>query len=289
MQEITAKTLLSAKNSFNVYRGCTHGCIYCDSRSEIYGKTYTFEDVEIKTNAVELLEKELSKKRKKSMLVTGAMTDPYLPLEKELEITRKCLETILKHEFGIALLTKSDLILRDIDLLQRLHAQTKCVVQMTLTTFDEALCKTLEPHVCTSKRRFEVLQELQKAGIPTIVWLTPTLPFLNDNEENLLGLLDYCKQAGVKGIVTFGFGMTLRFGNREYFYKQLDAHFPGLKQTYMRRFGSAYGLRSPQSATLSQKTRRFCAKNDILYGEKNVFPFVWDFPQHETQLSFFNE
>lgn len=166
----------------NIYRGCTHGCIYCDSRSEIYGMTYTFENIEVKKNAVELLDEALSKKRKKCMITTGAMTDPYLPLEKEIKNTRKCLEVIEKHGFGISLLTKSDLILRDIDILKRINQKSKCVVQMTLTTYDEELCKIFEPNVCTTKRRFEVLTEMYKAGIPTVVWLTPILPFINDNE-----------------------------------------------------------------------------------------------------------
>ena len=224
------KTILSSKNNMNIYRGCTHGCIYCDSRSEIYGMTYTFETIEVKTNAVELLDEALSKKRKKCMITTGAMTDPYIPLEKELEQTRRCLEVIEKYGFGIAILTKSDLILRDIDILKRIHKKAKCVVQMTLTTYDEELCKILEPNVCSTKRRFEVLMEMHKAGIPTVVWMTPILPFIYDNEENISGILDYCKQAKVTGLLTFGIGMTLRSGNREYFFKKLEEHFPELKK-----------------------------------------------------------
>ncbi len=286
INNITAKTILSAKNNMNLYRGCTHGCIYCDSRSEVYGKTYTFEDIEIKTNAIALLEKELLKKKQTSMLFTGSMTDPYLPLEKEQQLTKACLELVEKHGFGIAVLTKSDLVLRDIDLLQRIHKKSKCVVQMTLTTFDENLCKVVEPHVCTTKRRFEVLQILNEAGIPTVVWLTPILPFINDNEENIQGLLHYCKQANVKGIVSFGIGMTLRYGNREYFYQNLDTSFPGLKRKYMQKYGSSYGLKSPHHAKLSKQIETFCQDNQILYGEKDVFNYIKAFPQNRTQLSF---
>ena len=271
----------------NIYRGCTHGCIYCDSRSEVYRKTYDFESIEVKINAVELLEKELSKKRTKSMIVTGAMTDPYLPLEKELENTRKCLEVIEKHGFGAAILTKSDLILRDIELLKQIHETSKCVVQMTLTTFDEELCKILEPNVCTTKRRFEILKEMAKAHIPTIVWLTPILPFINDTEENIMGILEYCKEAHVKGIITFGIGMTLRFGNREYYYKKLEEHFPHLKKEYMRKYGSAYGIKSPHSAKLSKLIKSFCKENNMLYGEKEVFSYIWDFEPKKNQLSLF--
>lgn len=287
MKEIISKSIISAKNNMNIYRGCTHGCIYCDSRSEVYGKTYTFEDIEVKINALELIDRKLSKKRKKGMIVTGAMTDPYIPLEKELMHTRKSLELIEKHDFGIAILTKSDLILRDIDILKRINEKTKCVVQMTLTTYDEELCKVLEPNVCTTKRRFEVLKEMQKANIPTIVWLTPILPFLNDSEENILGILEYCKQAGVKGIVTFGIGMTLRFGNREYYYKKLDELFPNIKREYMEKYGSSYGIKSPNNTKLSSLIKKFCKDNNMLYGEKEVFPYVWEFEQRNEQISLF--
>ncbi len=287
MKEIVAKSLLSQKNNINIYRGCTHGCIYCDSRSEVYGKTYDFEDIEVKINATQLLEKELSKRRSPCMIVTGAMTDPYLPLEKELQNTKKCLEIIEKHGFGAAVLTKSDLVLRDIELLKRINEKTKCVVQITLTTYDEELCKILEPNVCTTKRRYHVLKEMQKAGIPTVVWLTPILPFINDTKENIAGILDYCKDAGVKGILTFGIGMTLRYGNREYFYEKLDAHFPGLKSEYMKKYRSSYGLGSPNSAKLSRYIKDFCKDHNMLYGEKEVFSYIWDFPKDNSQLSFF--
>ncbi len=286
IKEIIAKSLISAKNNMNIYRGCTHGCIYCDSRSEVYGKTYDFEDIEVKVNAVELIEKELSRRRK-SMIVTGSMTDPYIPLEKKLENTRKCLEVIERYGFGVALLTKSDLILRDIDLLKKINEKSKCVVQMTLTTFDEELCKLLEPNVCTTKRRVEVLKEMQNANIPTIVWLTPILPFINDTEENILGILNYCKEAGTKGIITFGIGMTLRYGNREYYYKKLEEHFPNLKKEYMKKYGSAYGLKSPHGGKLSKLIQSFCKENNMLYGEKEVFNYVWDFTEQDGQLSLF--
>ncbi len=288
MIEITAKSLLSAKNNMNIYRGCTHGCIYCDSRSEVYGKCYNFEDIEVKVNATELLEKSLSTKRKKCMITTGAMTDPYIPLEKELMQTRKCLELIEKYEFGVAVLTKSDLVLRDIDILKRINDTTKSIVQMTLTTFDEKICKIVEPNVATTKRRFEVLKEFNKVGVPTIVWIDPILPFINDTEENILGILNYCKEANVKGIITFGIGMTLRYGNREYYYKKLDEHFPGLKRQYMQNYGSSYGISPPNSAKLSRMVRSFCKKHGILYGEKECFKYVSEFPEINEQISLFD-
>ncbi|HHV71445.1 MAG TPA: radical SAM protein [Clostridia bacterium] len=282
------KTILSSKNNMNIYRGCTHGCIYCDSRSEVYGMTHTFEYVEVKTNAAELLNEALSKKRKKCIITTGAMTDPYIPLEKELKNTRKCLEIIEKHGYGISLLTKSDLILRDLDVLKRINQKSKCVVQMTLTTYDEELCKILEPNVCTTKRRFEVLMEMHKAGIPTVVWLTPILPFINDNEENILGILDYCKRAKVAGLLTFGIGMTLRSGNREYFFKKLEEHFPELKKEYMKKYGSSYVIQSPNSQKLTNIIKEFCKSNNIIYGEKEVFKFCTLFPEQNNQLSIFD-
>lgn len=285
MKEITAKSILSAKNNMNIYRGCTHGCIYCDSRSECYGMTYTFEDIEVKTNAVSLLEQTLAVKRNKCMITTGAMTDPYMPLEGTLQHTRKCLEVIERHGFGVCLLTKSDLILRDIDILKRIHEKTKCVVQMTLTTYDEELCKKLEPNVCTTKRRFEVLCEMKKAGIPTIVWMTPILPFINDTKENIEGILGYCKEAEVRGILTFGIGMTLRYGNREYYYKKLDEHFPGLKREYMHKYGSSYGIKSPDNQKLTRLVKTFCQKNEMLYGEKEIFEYCLSFPAAYEQLS----
>ncbi len=250
--------------------------------------TYTFENIEVKINALQLLEKELSKKRKKSMIVTGAMTDPYLPLEQKLKFTHRFLEIAEKHDFGVSILTKSDLILRDLDILKRINEKTKCVVQMTLTTFDEDLVKIIEPNVCTTKRRYEVLKEMQKANIPTIVWLTPILPFINDNEENILGILSYCKDAGVKGILTFGVGMTLRYGNREYYYKKLDEHFPELKREYMKKFGSSYGIKSPNNQKLTRIIKNFCKENNMLYGEKEIFSYIQHYPDFKEQLSLFD-
>ncbi len=285
MHEVTAKGILSAKNNMNIYRGCTHGCIYCDSRSECYGMTYTFEDIEVKTNAVELLDKALSKKREKAVITTGAMTDPYIPLEKELCNMRSCLEVIERHGFGASVLTKSDLVLRDLDLLQRINRKAKCVVQMTLTTYDEELCAKIEPNVATTRRRFEVLKELQRAGIPTVVWMTPILPFINDTEENIRGLLDYCVDADVRGILSFGIGMTLRYGNREYFYMKLDELFPGLKREYMHAFGSSYGIKSPNSAKLERIVKKTCRDNGITHGMNEVFGYIAAFEPKESQIS----
>ena len=188
MHFVDAKGILSAGNGMNLYRGCTHGCIYCDSRSRCYQFTHDFEDIEVKQNAPQLLEKALRSKRKKCMIGTGAMCDPYMPCEEELQLTRRCLELIDEYGYGLAIQTKSDLILRDLDLLRSIHCKSKCVVEMTLTTYDDELCRMIEPHVCTTKRRFEVLQIMAENNIPTVVWLSPILPFINDKRENITGL-----------------------------------------------------------------------------------------------------
>ncbi len=290
MHFVTAKGILSATCGMNIYRGCTHGCIYCDSRSTCYHIEHAFEDIEVKQNAPQLLEAALRSKRKHCMIGTGSMCDPYMPCEKELGLTRKCLEIIYKHGFGAAVQTKSDLILRDLDLLAAINEKTKAVVQLTLTTYDEDLCRILEPNVCTTRRRWQVLKEMQKAGIPTVVWLSPILPFINDTPENLNGILDYCIDAGVKGILCFGFGTTLREGDREYFYHALDEHFPGLKQRYIDRYGLSYECTSDRHGELMQLFRKACVKHGIMHNPDEIFAYLHAFPYSKTegeQLSMF--
>ena len=274
MHFVTAKGLLSAQNGMNLYRGCRHGCIYCDSRSACYRMEHPFEDIEVKQNALILLEDALRRKRRPCMIATGSMSDPYTPPEEELRYTRRALELILQYGFGMTLLTKSSLVLRDLDLLQRINSQTKCVVQMTLTTWEESLCRILEPNVSTTTERFAALMKLKEAGIPTVVWLCPILPFLNDTAENINRLLDCCEQAGVRGIVQFGMGVTLRQGNREYFYRQLDRHFPGLKERYIRTYGNAYVLESPNSRDLLKLLHRRCRDAGILHDNPSVFRYL---------------
>ncbi len=272
-----AKTILSPHNGMNPYRGCTHGCIYCDSRSVCYGMEHAFEDVEVKRNAPQLLEDALRRKRSRCMIGTGSMCDPYLPLEKTEQITRRSLELADKYGFGFTLITKSDLVLRDLELLKSINQKTKCVVQITLTTFDEALCRVLEPNVCTTARRAEVLNALRDAGIPTVVWLCPILPFLNDTEENLCGILGYCVDAGVKGVLSFGMGVTLRQGDREYFYRKLDEHFPGMKARYIRAFGQSYECMSPNNSALSRILTDTCGAHGIMYKSDEIFAYLHRF------------
>lgn len=289
MHFVDAKGILSAKNGMNIYRGCTHGCIYCDSRSRCYNFTHAFEDIEVKRNAPELLEDALKRKRKPCMIGTGAMCDPYMHCEKELMYTRRCLEIIEKYSFGVAVQTKSDMILRDTELLRAINGKAKAVVQMTLTTYDEELCKIIEPNVCTTKRRAEVLDIMRDNGIPTVVWLSPILPFINDTEENLRGILGYCVKAKVKGVISFGMGTTMRDGDREYFYAALDRHFPGTKQKYIKKFGLSYECDSENNERLTEIFRKICADNGIMYDVNEIFAYLWKYPEDiNRQLSFFD-
>ena len=290
MHFVNAKGILSGSGErvgMNIYRGCTHGCIYCDSRSKCYQFTHAFEDVEVKQNAPELLEQALRARRRKCMIGTGAMSDPYMHCEEELGLTRRCLEIIRDHGFGAAIQTKSDRILRDLDLLDEINRRAKCVVQITLTTWDEALCQILEPYVCTTRRRVEVLQKLQERGIPTVVWLTPVLPYLTDTVENITAIVQACADAGVRGVIDFGMGLTLREGDREYYYAALDRHFPGLKARYIREYGNAYELPSPKAAQLRAVLECICARSGMLASPDACFRFMSELPEPYPQLSLF--
>ena len=291
MHFVEAKGILTANSGgcgMNIYRGCTHGCIYCDSRSRCYHFTHPFEDIEVKRNAPELLEKALRSKRQRCMIGTGSMSDPYMHCEEELRLTRRCLEIILRNGFGAAIQTKSDRILEDIDLLDEINRTARCVVQITLTTYDDGLCRILEPNVCNTKRRIEVLERMRERGIPTVVWLTPVLPFINDTEENIRAILDECVRTGVRGVIDFGMGLTLREGDREYYYAALDRHFPGMKERYVKRYGNAYELPSPKAGELSDLLQEICRKNDILSTPDDCFGFINEFPEKYPQMSLFD-
>lgn len=290
MHTVKAKGILSRDNGMNLYRGCTHGCIYCDSRSKCYQMDHAFEDIEVKENALELLDKALLSKKKRCMIGTGAMTDPYVPLEEKLRMTRGALEIIERHGFGVAIQTKSCRILRDLDVLKKINDKSKAVVQMTLTTHDDVLCRILEPNVSVTSERVAALKQFRDAGIPTVVWLCPILPYINDTRENIEGILHSCMDAGVKGILCFNMGLTLREGNREYFYMQLDRHFPGMKQRYIRSFGNAYELNSHRNEELMRLFHRTCEKAGILHDNREIFAYLHGFPEKEpdTQISFFD-
>ena len=291
MHFVDAKGILTGSKGFygmNIYRGCSHGCIYCDSRSRCYQFTHPFEDIEVKQNAPELLEKALRSKRQKCMIGTGSMSDPYMHCEEKLRLTRRCLEIILKYGFGAAIQTKSDRILQDIELLDQINRSAKCVVQLTLTTYDDKLCRIIEPGVCNTKRRIQVLEQMQERGIPTVVWLTPILPFINDTEENITAILENCIRTGVKGIICFDMGLTLREGDREYYYAALDKHFPGLKSKYIERYGNSYHVPSPNSGQLMELFRLTCEKNGIISSPDECFHYMQELPEKYRQLSIFD-
>lgn len=285
MHYVEVKGILSAHNGMNLYRGCTHGCIYCDSRSKCYHIDHAFEDIEVKANAIELLEAALKRKRRKCMLGMGSMTDPYIPLEEEIGNVRRALALASRYGFGVTLTTKSNRILRDLDLLKEINDRTKCVVQITLTTYDEELCKKIEPNVCTTKERLHVLRELQKAGIPTVVWLCPILPFINDTEENIQGILRSCAEMGVRGVICFGMGLTLRDGNREYFYRQLDRLFPGMKEKYIKTYGVQYEINSPRNKELMALFHKFCEEHGMLHDNGQIFEYLHTFEEKTPACS----
>ena len=289
MHYVKAKGLLSASNGMNLYRGCQHGCIYCDSRSKCYHMDHAFEDIEVKENALELLEDALRRKRTKCMLATGSMTDPYIPLESELGLVRGALELAERYGYGFTLITKSARVLRDLDLLRAINEKTKCVVQMTLTTCDEALCRKIEPNVSTTAERLEALQKLREAHIPTVVWLCPILPFLNDTEENIRGILEACAETGVRGVICFGMGLTLREGNREYFYDRLDRLFPGLKGRYIRTYGTQYVVSSPRNGELMRLFHTLCEEKGMMHDNEQIFRYLSAFEEKNRaeQLSLF--
>ena len=282
------KTILSPQNGMNLFRGCSHGCIYCDSRSACYQINHDFEDIEIKRDAARILEDQLRRRRKRCMISTGAMCDPYMPFEETLAVTRQCIRLIEAYGFGLAVQTKSTGILRDMDTLAAINEKARCVVEMTLTTYDEDLCKKIEPNVSSSLERFHALEAFRDAGIPTVVWLSPALPFINDTEENLRGLLDYCIRAEVAAILCFGFGVTMREGNREYFYAGLDESFPGVKERFIWKYGNSYACTSPDNAALTRILKEECAKHDILCGTDEVFSFLRRFEPARVQPSLFN-
>ena len=288
MHFVKAKGILSSGGGMNFYRGCQHGCVYCDARSRCYQMNHIFEDIEVKENAMELLEAALKSKRRPCMLGTGSMFDPYMPLERSQQMTRQMLELAEKHGFGATVLTKSDLVLRDLDVLKRINEKSKAVVQISLTVMDERLSKILEPNVCPTSRRIEVLRKLQEAGIPTVVWLCPILPFITDTQENILGILQACRDTGVKGIIQYGMGLTLRDGNREYFYAALDKYFPGLKDRYIRLYGNAYELPSPKNDELMALFHGFCEYYGIWHDNQKIFTYLHELETDAChQLSFF--
>ena len=271
IKEIKAKTLISRVSGIdsifgldyglNLYRGCQHRCIYCDSRSLCYGIENFDGDVLIKANAIEILRDELSRKRKKGIIGTGSMNDPYMPLEEQISLTRRALETIADYGFGVHVITKSDLVLRDIDVLQRI-SRMSAAVSLTITTVDDALSKIVEPGAPPSSSRFRAMKRLSKAGIETRLALMPTLPFIEDSWENVSAIIEEAHSCGVKVIIPW-FGMSMRNRQRDYFYDRLDESFPGLRERYEAAYGEAYACPSPHAKDLYRRTQELCARLGI--------------------------
>jgi DNA repair photolyase len=268
---ITAKTILSRVRkgpdpwfgityNMNLYRGCQHQCIYCDSRSECY-QLGDLSDIRIKENALVILEKELKSKRQKGIVGFGSMNDPYMPVEKQEELVRGALKLLVKYRFPVHLLTKSDLIVRDIDLLLQL-SKIYVAASVTITTANDVLSRIIEPAAPVSSKRFEAIKQLADAGIYGGVMLMPLLPFINDSWEEVEILIEKAKEAGAKYLI-FWPGLTLRKGSREYFYYKLDQFFPGMKDNYISAFGEKYVCNSQHAGILSENARNLCKRIDL--------------------------
>lgn len=278
MRMIPAKTIISGysvKNEWfgnnynmNIYKGCSHGCIYCDSRSECYG-VENFDEVRAKENALLLIEKELRSKKRTGIIGTGAMSDPYNPMEKEYELTRGALKLIHQYRYGVSIATKSNLVVRDIDVLKGISTHSPVLVKITVTTCDDALAKKLEPHVALPSERFEAIKTLSDEGIPTGVLMMPILPFIEDTAENIEGILKRAHESGARFVYP-AFGVTLRQNQRDWFYKKLDEQFPGVKQKYITRFGNAYSCGSPNAKALWQIVEEQCRSYGMACKMKDI-------------------
>ena len=264
--------------NMNIYRGCQHGCIYCDSRSECY-RIENFDDITIKINAPKLLDKELRSKRKKGTIGTGSMSDPYIPLEKEYELTRQCLEIIGKFRFPVHITTKSNLILRDIKILKKIN-ELYASVAITITTTDDILAKKIEPNAPLPSDRLEALSILSSVGIRTGIVMMPLLPYIQDSKDNIVKIVEKAKECGV-GFIVPSFGMTLRDRQRAYYYKELDKHFPGLREKYERKYKNYYSCGCNNYSLLKKVFYEKCLSNGIKttmpsYSQENTM----------TQISF---
>jgi len=295
MEFIPAKTIISgyAENNswfghnynMNIYKGCNHGCIYCDSRSDCY-HVENFDEVRAKKNTLALILRDLKSKRKTGVIGTGAMSDPYNPFEKDYLLTRSALELINAQGFGISLATKSDLVLRDIDILKKIQVHSPVIIKLTITTCDDELCKKIEPNVVNSSKRFEAIKELTKAGLFAGILLMPVLPFLEDNLENISGIIQLAHESGAKFIYP-AFGVTLRQNQRVWYYKKLDLLFPNLKQKYINQYGNDYECRATNAKELWQFFKKQCESYGLLYKMEDI---IKGYKQGygETQLSLFD-
>lgn len=294
MEYIEAKTLVTrtkdrtwfgTRYNMNIYKGCSHGCIYCDSRSLCY-QIEEFEKVRAKKDALEIIRSQLKGRLGKGVIGTGAMSDPYNPFEKKLELTRGALKLIDQYRFGVAIATKSHLIERDIDLLKAINRHSPTIVKMTVTSSEDEISEKVEPNVCPSSRRFETLKKISQAGIFCGVLMMPILPFIEDSEENITEIVRKTAEAGGKFIYP-AIGMTMRAGQREYFYSQLDQHFQGLSEKYKKRYGYRYKCTSSKVKKLWPIFVSECKKYGLLYKMPDIIKVYQSGYWQEEQLSLF--
>ncbi|MCI9093126.1 MAG: radical SAM protein [Coprobacillus sp.] len=295
MKTILAKTILT-KNKYphywfgndyniNLYRGCHHGCIYCDSRSECY-QNDDFDTVKVKKDALIILQKELAKKRNKGVVGIGAMSDSYNLFENEMEITRGALKLLKDYHFGVSLETKSDLVTRDIDLFLDIQRYNDVIVKLSITTVDDQLSQIIEPHAPVSSLRFQALKKLSDAGIYTGILIHPILPFITDTEENIKAMVKRAHENGAKFIHAY-FGVTLRDRQRDYFYQNLEYNFPGLKDKYMKCYGQHYQCFSKNRNHLEYIFKKECQKYGILYKMEDIIQAYKTKQTKTEQLSLF--
>lgn len=296
MKTVAAKTILT-KNKYpqywfgndynmNLYRGCHHGCIYCDSRSECY-QNDEFDIVKVKENVLDILKSELMKKRKKGVVGIGAMSDTYNRFEESERVTREALKLLRDYHFGISLETKSDLVVRDIDLFLEIQKYQDVIIKMTITTYDDELSQIIEPNVCVSSQRFKAIKKLSETGIFTGILLHPVLPFITDNDENIINIVRLAYENGAKFVHAY-FGVTLRDRQRDYYYSKLDEHFPGLKEKYMKRYGQRYECRSKHYQHLQYIFERECKKYGLLYKMDDIIKAYKKSHNEYEQLSLFD-
>ena len=295
MEFIKVKTIMSKVKygndwygvdyNMNLYRGCSHGCIYCDSRSNCY-HIDNFDVPKGKENALLILESELSKKKDHEVVGIGSMSDTYNPLEKEYEQTRGALKLLSKYNFGVSIDTKSDLILRDLDLLKEINSKNNVIIKFTITTPHDDLSKIVEPHVCPSSKRFAAIKELTDNGIFAGVMMNPLLPFIEDNEEDIKELVRLAHLSGAKFIQSF-MGMTLRENQRDYYYEKLDKYFPGLKEKYKRYYGERYNCPVSDYKRLYEVLKTECDKYGILYNMKDIIKDYKKEIKDNEQISLF--
>ena len=252
----------------NIYRGCSHGCIYCDSRSLCY-QIENFDTVRAKQDALRIIRDDLLKKRRRGVVATGSMSDPYNPFEKELKLTRNALELLNAYRFGVAVATKSSLVVRDAAIFKDIQKHSPVIIKITITAGDDELAKKVEPNAPLSGERFAALQALSGQGIYAGVLLMPVLPFIEDSEENILSIVRRAKESGARFIYP-AIGMTLRAGNREYFYEKLDLFFPGIKEKYIKRFGERYSCSSPKTKKLYSLFTEECTRLGMRWTMKDI-------------------